>query len=121
MPTRATWKTRGREDAALSIEVQLHAGDLGQADRQPRGPSKGRSVVHRVSRWEATWVLVCLRRTRRLQPLGGPRQRVHGRGCDRWRVGMADVNGGRSISLVAAGGGEGWCDGSGPASWAWVD
>jgi hypothetical protein len=26
-------RTRGRDDAALPIEVQLHAGDLGQADR----------------------------------------------------------------------------------------
>ena len=47
------WRTRGRDDAALSIEVQLHAGDLGEADRQPGRPSKGRSVVHRVGRWEA--------------------------------------------------------------------
>jgi hypothetical protein len=29
-------RTRRRDDAALSIEVQLHAGNLGQADRQPR-------------------------------------------------------------------------------------
>ena len=85
--TRPGRRTRGRDDAALSIEVQLHAGDLGQADRQPRGPPKGRSVVHRVGRWEAPRVLVRLRHTRRLQPVGGPRQRVHGRGCagDQWR------------------------------------
>ena len=62
----------GRDDAALSIEVQLHAGDVGQADRQARGPLKGRSVLHRVRRWEAPGVLVRLRRTRRLHPLGGP-------------------------------------------------
>ena len=34
----------GGTHAVLSIEVQLHAGDLGQADRQTRGSPKGRSV-----------------------------------------------------------------------------
>ena len=34
----------GTDDAALSLEVQLHAGDLGQADRQPRGSSRGGSA-----------------------------------------------------------------------------
>jgi hypothetical protein len=48
---------------------------------KPEGPPKGRSVVHRVGRREASWILVRLRRTRRLQPMGGPRQCVHGRGC----------------------------------------
>ncbi|CAA9425290.1 MAG: hypothetical protein AVDCRST_MAG22-2865, partial [uncultured Rubrobacteraceae bacterium] len=65
---------------ALSIEVHLHAGDLGQADSQPGGPPEGRPVVHRVGRREAPRVLVRLRHARRLQPVGGPRQRVHGRG-----------------------------------------
>src|SRR5687768_757705 len=37
-PRLAGRRTRGRDDAALSIEVQLYAGDLDQADRQPRGP-----------------------------------------------------------------------------------
>ncbi len=55
-----------RDDAALSVEVQLHAGDLGQADRQPGGPPRGRSVVHRVGRWEPPRVLVRLRDARRL-------------------------------------------------------
>jgi uncharacterized protein with GYD domain len=36
----------GGTDAALSIEVQLHAGDLGQAYRQPGGRPKGCTVVH---------------------------------------------------------------------------
>jgi hypothetical protein len=77
----------GRNDAALSIEVQLHAGNVGQADRQSRGPPEGRSVVHRIGWWQAPRVLVRLRHTRRLQPMGGPRQRVHGGGCarDQWR------------------------------------
>ena len=48
---------------------------------EPRRSPKGRSVVHRVGRWEAPWVLVRLRHTRWLQPMGGARQRVHGRGC----------------------------------------
>jgi hypothetical protein len=34
---------RGRDDAALSIEVELDAGDLDRAYRQPRGTPKGRS------------------------------------------------------------------------------
>ena len=51
-----------------------------QADRQPRGPTRGRSVVHRVGRWAAPRILVRLRHARRLHPLGGSRQRVHGRG-----------------------------------------
>jgi ABC-type transport system involved in cytochrome c biogenesis ATPase subunit len=79
--------TKGRHDAALSIEVQLHTGDLGEADHPTRGPRKGRSGVHRVRRREAPRLLVRLRHARRLQPVGGPRQRVHGRGCagDQWR------------------------------------
>src|SRR5437763_11319300 len=48
LATRLARRTRARDDAALSIEVQLHAGDLGQADREPRGPPKGRPVVYRV-------------------------------------------------------------------------
>ena len=50
-----------RNDAALSNAIQLHAGDVGEADRQARGPSEGRSGVHRIGRWEAPWVLVRLR------------------------------------------------------------
>src|SRR5829696_3239683 len=43
---RSGWSVNeGRDDAALSLEVQLHAGDLGQADQQPRGSPHGRSVV----------------------------------------------------------------------------
>ncbi|HUG56047.1 MAG TPA: DoxX family protein [Candidatus Limnocylindrales bacterium] len=67
-------------DAALSFEIQLHTGDLGQADRQPRGPAKGCSDVHRVGRWKAPRVLVRVRHTRWVHAMGGPRQRVHGRG-----------------------------------------
>src|SRR5713101_4027888 len=67
--TRAGRPTGGRHDAALSIEVQLYAGDVGEADRQPRGPPSGRSVVHRVGWWQAARVLVRLRRARWLQPL----------------------------------------------------
>ena len=55
--------------------------NLGPADREPRGPPRGRSVVHRVGRREAPRVLVRVRHARRLQPMGGARQRVHGRGC----------------------------------------
>ena len=40
----------GTDDAPVSIEVQLYAGDLGKANRQPGGPSEGRGVVHRVGR-----------------------------------------------------------------------
>ena len=47
----------------------------------PEDRRKAAQDVHRVGRWEAPRVLVRLRRTRRLQPVGGPRQRVHGRGC----------------------------------------
>ena len=36
------WRSanEGRDDAALSVAVQLHAGDLGQADPQPGGRRK---------------------------------------------------------------------------------
>src|SRR5215210_5560447 len=77
-----------RDDAALSDQVQLHAADVGQADRGPRRPREGRSGVHRIGRREAPRLLVRLRRTPRLQPVGGPGQRVHGRGGAgdyRWR------------------------------------
>src|SRR3954452_20700753 len=70
--SRGSRRTRGRDDAALSIEVQLYAGDLGEADRQPRRPPKRRPVVHRVGRWEAPRVLVRLRHTRRLHPWEAP-------------------------------------------------
>src|SRR5439155_23248182 len=43
----------GGGHAALSIEVQLHVGDVGQADRQPGGPPYGRAVVYRVRRRES--------------------------------------------------------------------
>ncbi|CAA9549677.1 MAG: hypothetical protein AVDCRST_MAG49-1666, partial [uncultured Thermomicrobiales bacterium] len=66
--------------AALPVAVQLHAGDVGPTDRQPRGPAAGRPDVHRVGRRDAPRVLVRLRHPRRLQPVGGSRQRVHGRG-----------------------------------------
>src|SRR5918996_525504 len=72
----------GKDDAALSHQVQLHPGDVGQADREPRRPAEGCPVVHRVGRREAPWVLVRLRLPRWLQPVGGPRRRVHGRGRD---------------------------------------
>src|SRR5439155_10580700 len=71
-------RTRGRNDAALPIQVPLHVRNVGQADRQSRSPSEGRSVVHPVGRWEARWILVRLRHTRLGRP---PDKRVHGRGC----------------------------------------
>ena len=45
---------------------------------QPGGPPQGRPGLHRIGRREAARLLVRLRRTRRLQPLGGPRQRLDG-------------------------------------------
>jgi uncharacterized protein with GYD domain len=55
-PLTAT-RANERDGAALPVEVQLYAGDLGQADRKPRGPPRRRSVVHRVAGWEAPRVL----------------------------------------------------------------
>lgn len=40
MTRRGVDETRGRDDAALSHEVQLHAGGLGQTDRQARDRRK---------------------------------------------------------------------------------
>src|SRR5215210_3266584 len=53
------WRTRGRDYAALSDQVQLHIRSLGSDDRPPRGPSRGRPVVYRVGRRETPRILVC--------------------------------------------------------------
>ena len=54
-------------------EVQLHAGDLGQADRKPRGSPGGRQVVRLVSRREAPRFLVLLRSQTTPTPSGRTR------------------------------------------------
>src|SRR5690606_30582039 len=70
---RQSSTVKERDDAAISIQVQLHAGDLGATDRQPGGPTKGRAAVHRVGRWETPRILVRLRHARRLHRVGGSR------------------------------------------------
>src|SRR5690348_3401320 len=69
----------GRCDAAVSFKVQLHAGDLGEVDEQPRGSPEGSPVLHRVGWRETPRVLVRLWQSRWLQPVGSSGQRIHGR------------------------------------------
>src|SRR5687768_8249124 len=45
---RASRAEKEVTDAAVSIEVRLHARDVGEADRQSRGPPRSRGHIYRV-------------------------------------------------------------------------